>query len=89
MQKSTHIYIYIYIYIYILLLFVFTWYLFIYQVYFLFGDICTFVHVHGSLLYMDIICVTTTVVCMYICFVIKYSKGKDQPGKVAILLVVS
>ena len=52
--------------------------LFIYQVYFLIGDmyICT-----GSLLYVHI-CVTTTV-CMYTCMVITYSKGKDQSGKVA------
>ena len=41
---------------------------------------------HGSLLYNVhiYICVTTAVcLCLYICMVIRYSKGKDQPGKVA------
>ena len=28
-------------------------------------------------------------VCMYVCMVITYSKGEDQPGKVANLLVAS
>ena len=61
-------------------------YLFIYQVYILFGD-STFVH--GSLLYMHILCITTAIcmyvclyICMYMCTVITYSNGKDQPGKV-------
>ena len=36
---------------------------------------------HGSLLHWHI-CVTTAV-CMYICIVVTYSKGKDQQGKVA------
>ena len=52
-------------------------YLFIYQVYVLFGD-STFVH--GSLLYMHI-CVTRAV-CMYKYKVVTYSIGKDQPDKV-------
>ena len=43
---------------------------------------------HGSLLYMHNICVTTALCSMYVyiiyvCMVITYSKGKDQPGKVA------
>ena len=62
--------------------------LYTYGVYFLFGDM--HILVHGSLLYNVHIyvyiymCVTTAVcMCMYICMVIRYSKGKDQPSKVA------
>ena len=37
----------------------------------------------------NIMAYTHGFLCMYVCMVITYSKGKDQPGKVAILLVVS
>ena len=59
--------------------------LYTYGVYFLFGDMhirARFTAVQCAYIYM---CVATTAVCMcmYICMVIRYSKGKDQPGKVA------
>ena len=51
----------------------------IYQVYFLFGDI--YIRVRFTAVYT---CMCDyNGVCMYMCMVITYSKGKDQPGKVA------
>ena len=57
--------------------------LFIYQVHFLFGEMCIcarFTAVSASYIYIYI---TTTAVCVYRRMVITYIKGKDQPGKVA------
>ena len=46
---------------------------------FLFGD--RYIRARSTVLYMHVS--MTTAVCMYICKVITYSKGKHQPGKVA------
>ena len=35
------------------------------------------------LLFNNIVYLYGDIVCMYICMVITYSRGKDQPGKVA------
>ena len=58
--------------------------LFIHHVYFLFGDMYAHsIFVHGSLTVSSAYSCDHSgmYVSMYICMVITYSKGKDQPGK--------
>ena len=53
--------------------------LFIYQVYFLFGEM----YIRAVYKYTYMCDYSGIYVCRYTCMVITYSKGKDQPGKVA------
>ena len=55
--------------------------LLIYQVYFIFGD--TYIRARFTAVYAYMCDYSGMYVCMYICIVITYSKGKDQPGKIA------
>ena len=67
---------YIRVYMYCYFCFcLYTWY----RVYFLYGNMCTRARFTAVSTYRYV----TTAVCMYTCMVITYSKGKDQPGKVA------
>ena len=59
-------------------------FLFIYQVYFLFGDMYIRARFTAAYAYRPICDYSGMYVePMYICMVITYSKGKDQPGKAA------
>ena len=64
-----------YIYLYCCL------YLLIYHVYFLFGD--KYIRARFTAVYACMCDYSGMDVYIYICMVITYSKGKDQPGKVA------
>ena len=57
--------------------------LFIYQVYFLFGEMYIRARFTAAYKYTYVCDYSGIYVCIYVCMVITYSKGKDQPGKVA------